>query len=314
MARAAIFTHNDLDGLVSALLARLALPEAEVYFCDYHSLEGMVLERLPYYDTLWFTDLSLRDPAFFAHLATANKNYYWFDHHVSSVPQNFFRVCRIDPSENRCSADILRDYLVEQGYLIPAPLQTLVRYAHDQDLWVRELPEAGRFNDILGQMPVQELFRILEEEPQAVRTWHPAMEEAAERTGQQRSQSIQLAERTAVCHDLGQGLRLKTALCHGSASDVGEALGDERTLVVLWDLHDLEQMKPKFHFRTKSDWIDASWIAEQLGGGGHPKASGAPGDLQTLQALSEAIAQQVLAVLPLGPGYEQPYDSTVGAQ
>jgi oligoribonuclease NrnB/cAMP/cGMP phosphodiesterase (DHH superfamily) len=302
MARAAIFTHNDLDGLVSALLARLALPEAEVFFCDYHGLEESVRERLPRYDILWFTDLSLRDAGFFAHLASAAKDYYWFDHHISSQPQGFFRVCRIDPSENRCSADILRDYLVEQGYAIPEPLQTLVEYAHDQDLWLRERPEAGCFNDILGQMPVQELFQILEADPGAVHAWHPSMAAAAERTRQQRLRSIQLAESTVVCHDLGQGLRLKTAVCYGSASDVGEALGDAHTLVALWDLHDVGQMKPKFHFRTKSDRIDASRIAERLGGGGHPKASGAPGDLQTLQALSEAIAQQVLAVLPLESG------------
>jgi oligoribonuclease NrnB/cAMP/cGMP phosphodiesterase (DHH superfamily) len=295
MAQEAIFTHNDLDGLVSALLSRLALPEADVYFCDYHVLGGMVRERLDEYHTLWFTDLSLRDADLFHDLATAGKDYYWFDHHVSSQPQDFFRVCRIDTSNTRCGADLLRDYLVEQGCAIPQPLQTLVRYAHDQDLWLRELPRAGDFNDILGQMRVQELFKILENDLYAVYDWTPEMEEAAERTKEQRRQSILLAESTAVCHDLGQGLRLKTALCYGSASDVGEALGDERTLVALWDLRDLEHVKPKFHLRTKSDRINASLIAERLGGGGHPKASGAPGEVATLKVLSEAVARQVLA-------------------
>lgn len=295
MKREAIFTHNDLDGLVSALLARLALPSADVFFCDYHVLADLVREHLGEYDSVWFTDLSLRDPDFFEALRAAGKDYYWFDHHASSQPQDFFEVCRIDASGQACGAEVLARYLVDQGFSLSHPLRTLVQYAHDQDLWIRALPEAQDFNDILGTLPVQELFRILEEDPYAVYRWTESMEAARAETQRRREQSLQLAEATMVCLELGPGQQLKMALCCGSSSEVGEALGDERTLVALWDLRDLERLKPKFHFRTKSPVLNAARIAEQLGGGGHPRASGAPADLAPLKVLTEALARRVKA-------------------
>jgi len=255
-----------------------------------------VWSRLDQYECIWFTDLSLREEDFFSRLRQAGKEYYWFDHHVSSRPQDFFRVCIIDTSGEHCTAEIIQAYLQQHRYEIPPPLQTLVEYAHDQDLWVRRLPPAQDFNDILGTMPAPDLFTLLQEDLNRVFHWTEEMHRACAQTQQQRAKSLALAWATCVEHDLGAGLRLRLALCYGSANEVGEALGNEETLVVLCDLRDWVHLQPKFHLRTKSERINASHLAERLGGGGHPRASGAPLEREILRQISELLLDKVLPV------------------
>lgn len=293
MGHQAIFTHNDLDGLVSALLARLAMPEAEVYFCEYNSLADLVRSRLDRYETIWLTDLSLRDDLFFGDLRRSGCEVLWFDHHASSDPQGWMRECRIDVTGQVCAAEVVRDYLLEQELEVPLPLQTLVDYAHDQDLWIRHLDAAQDFNDILGTMTVQQLFDELSADLGRVYHWSPAMTEACQTTQNARRRSIDLAKATAVDQPWADGQRLRACCCWGSVNEVAEEMGDEQTLVVLVDLRQIERGQLKCSFRTRSETIDANVVAERLGGGGHPKASGAPLPVDMLQALSAELLRRV---------------------
>ncbi|MBI2298890.1 MAG: hypothetical protein HYU66_08075 [Armatimonadetes bacterium] len=183
--------------------------------------------------------------------------------------------------------------MVGLGFDIPLPLQTLTEYCHDQDLWVRRIPEAQDFNDILGNMAAFDLYKLLRDDLGRVYHWTEAMTEAARATADARAWSIELAEGSAVVHDLGDGRRLKAACCWGSASEVGEAIGDEHTLVALLDLRNLDRHAVKCSLRTRSKSIPAHLVAERMGGGGHPQASGAPLDPDVLKSLSEALAGQV---------------------
>ncbi|MCC7494755.1 MAG: hypothetical protein IT204_20530 [Fimbriimonadaceae bacterium] len=296
MGHRAIFTHNDLDGLVSALLARVALPDADVYFCEYSGLPGTVRARLQRYDVMWFTDLSMRDEPLFEEIRAAGIECYWFDHHASSLRQDWMVECRIDLSGERCAADVVKQYLLEQGLEIPVPVQTLADYAHDQDLWIRHLPAAQEFNDILGSLSVQELYDELTADPLRVYDWSPRMREAAEQTQAARRRSITLARATAVSGPLGDDQRILAVCCWGSVNEVAEELGDPHTLMVLLDLRQLERGQAKYSFRTKSDAINSNAIAEALDGGGHPKASGAPLGLDVLHALTGELVSRIQGV------------------
>ncbi|NUP98864.1 MAG: hypothetical protein HUU35_03295 [Armatimonadetes bacterium] len=300
MGHRAVFTHNDLDGLVSAMLARVALPDAAIYFCDYNGLAGLVRSRLHRYDVIWFADLSMRDDPLFDELREAGVEVYWFDHHASSQPQPWMAECRIVTSGAACAADVVRDYVVEQGHEIPLPLQTLVDYAHDQDLWIRAIPEAQSFNDILGSMMVQDLFDELTDDLGRVYHWTERMQAACEETQAARQRSLELAEATSSYVDLPSGERVRAACCWGSVSEVGDSLGDANTLVVLLDLRLLERGVLKYSFRTQSETLAANVIAERLGGGGHPKASGAPLGSDILRTLTAAAARQIADVAEQG--------------
>lgn len=298
MARQAIFTHNDLDGLVSALIAQVALPAADVYFCDYAGLAGLVRARLHRYDTIWLTDLSLRDQTFFDDLRAADLDEVcWFDHHASSRPQDWMDECRIPTDGQSCAADVVRGYVEELGHTLPLPLQTLSDYAHDVDLWRRTLEAAQEFNDILGTMPVQDLYDELRADLQRVYDWTPAMRAAAGATRTARDRSRTLAEASTVWHALPSGEKLRACCCWGSVSEIGDELGDPDTLVILFDLRALERGQAKYSFRTQSRTIPADQIAERLGGGGHPMASGAPLEIEVLQELSRALAGRVAEVV-----------------
>lgn len=293
MASSAVFTHNDLDGLTCALLARVALPRADVYFCDYDGLPGLLSRKAERYDTIWLTDLSLSDEAVFGTLRESGAEVYWFDHHVSSIEQPWMAECRIDRTGDLCAADVVRAYVEEQGHALPIPLQTLSDWAHDQDLWIRDIPEAERFNDILGTMSVQKLFDLLEADLGRVYQPTEAMECAAERTRQARAWSLKLAEATSAWSTLPSGHRLRACCCWGSTSEVGDALGADDVLVIMCDLRNLDRGQPKLSFRTQSETIAANRIAEAMGGGGHPKASGAPLGFDALIALSHELLSRV---------------------
>ena len=295
MGHRAVFTHNDMDGLTCALLTKVAMPDAAVYFCEYSMLAPLLLSKLDRFDTFWLTDLSLKDDAFFAQVRDSGVEMLWFDHHASSDYQPWMAVCRIDLSGNLCAAEVVRDYLVEQGIEIPIPLQTLVEWTHDQDLWRRQIPEAADFSDILGHLSVQELYDDLSADLGRVYQWTDRMTAASRATQEARQRSLDLARSTVVELPLDADHRVLACLCWGSVNEVGDALSDARTLVAMLDLRQVERGQVKFSFRTKSNSIEAHRIAETLGGGGHAKAAGAPLERAVLQSLTSELARRVVA-------------------
>ncbi len=296
MAERVLFTHNDLDGLVCALLARQAMPDMAVFFCEYSSLATIVRGRLGRFDQYWFTDLSLRDDELFGELRATDAEVFWFDHHASSAGQDWMAECRIDVSGEQCAAEVLKGYLDEQGADVAVPLLTLLDYAHDQDLWRRQIPEAQDFNDILGHLTVQQLFDELSGDLGRVYQWTDAMRTACDATQAARRRSVELARVTSAEVALGDGLRVRACCCWGSVNEVAEELGDPQTLMALLDLRQLERGVLKYSLRTKSEAIAANRIAERLGGGGHPKASGAPLGADALRLLTEQLGQRLAAV------------------
>jgi oligoribonuclease NrnB/cAMP/cGMP phosphodiesterase (DHH superfamily) len=301
MSHRAIFTHNDLDALSCALLARLAMPGCDVYFCDYAGFPDLLRARLGRYEAIWIADISLRpgDPLLAA-MQESDAEILWFDHHDSSSAQPWMAESRLDHTGRFCSGDLVAQYLSELGVEIPLAFQTLLEWTRDQDLWLRALPESQVFNDILGNLHVQELFDLLSADPS--RVYHPTerMSAASAATEREREWSLELARRTSVWHDLPGGGRLRACCCWGSVSEVGDALGDPDTLVALLDLRSLERRHARFSFRTQSDTLAANRIAERLGGGGHAKASGAPLAIEELQAISAALVAKVLGAAGAG--------------
>ncbi len=298
MSRRALFTHNDLDALTSALLARLAMPDCDVFFCTYDRFPELITRRGRAYDVIWVADLSMKsDSPEMAALRSMDAEVSWFDHHASSDDQSWMAHCAIDRTGQFCSAEMVGQRLAQLGIEVPIPLQTLTEYTHDQDLWVRVIPESQTFNDILGQMQVQELFDLLSADP--MRVYHPtdSMAAASARTLAEREWSRDLAEQSATVVDAGGGQRVKAVCCWGSVSEVGDMVGDPSTLVVLVDLRSLDRGYLRFSMRTQSDEIDASRVAEQFGGGGHAKAAGVSMGLDLLQALTAAVARRVNGAL-----------------
>lgn len=295
MSHRAIFTHNDLDGLACALVARVAMPGCNVYFCDYAGLPRVLAAKLARFDEVWLADMSIKagDEAVEL-LRSADADVYYFDHHDSSLEQPWMARCLIDRSSTRCSAEVIRDFIVaERDCELPVALQTLVEWTHDQDLWVRAIPESQDLNDILGHMQVQELFDLLSADPNRLYHFTPRMREASQATQRQREWSHELAQQTSVWSDLPGGGRLRAACCWGSVSEVGDLLGDAETLVALLDLRNVERGHARFSFRTQSDTLASNKLAELLGGGGHPKASGAPLEIDLFKVLSTAIGDKI---------------------
>ena len=79
MSRRALFTHNDLDALTSALLARLAMPDCDVFFCTYDRFPELIARRGPAYDVIWVADLSMKsDSPEMAALRSMDAEVSWY--------------------------------------------------------------------------------------------------------------------------------------------------------------------------------------------------------------------------------------------
>jgi nanoRNase/pAp phosphatase (c-di-AMP/oligoRNAs hydrolase) len=82
---------------------------------------------------------------------------------------------------------------------------------------------------------------------------------------------------------------------------VAEALGGERVVVLLWDVEDLGRLQPSFHFRSRTPGLNLAHLAQRLGGGGHPQASGAPADWDWIREWMHRTAERLKAHLTSEP-------------
>lgn len=283
MKEHAIVAHHDLDGVVSALLLWHWLGEGDAFFVAYPDLHSLLPRLVREYRRVWMVDLSPEGEEAWRAVRAFPGKVAMFDHHATACCDEAMALCEVDSSGQRCAAEVVADYLGRQGMSLPGPLKELVRYAHDRDLWLRRLPEADRFNDVVEELGAERVFALLREDLGRARAWTEEMQQAAQRARAKRERSLHLAQRTMVEEEGPQGWRLRAALCWGYVSDVAEALGGEKVAVLLWDVEDLARLQPSLHFRSQGQGWDLAQLAQRLGGGGHPQASGAPAGWEWLR-------------------------------
>lgn len=122
-----LFTHkSDIDGMGSAVLAKLAFKDVEYVLCETFNLQEEILKyyatnKIYDYDTIFVTDMWLEEPTLsrIANDPQLTNRFYVFDHHKSALDGNFdkysFTTIRISDDKGLCSGtSLFYEYLIAQ--------------------------------------------------------------------------------------------------------------------------------------------------------------------------------------------------------
>lgn len=125
-----LFTHkSDIDGMGSAVLARLAFEEVDYVLCETFNLQTEIAKfyddgSIYNYDMVFVTDLWLEEPTLskVANDSKLKDKFWVFDHHKSAIEESFniypFTTVRISDEKGLCSGtSLFYEYLVNNGFI-----------------------------------------------------------------------------------------------------------------------------------------------------------------------------------------------------
>lgn len=258
-------------------------------------------------EELWITDISWSAPETEAHLRELIQRgvkVHWFDHHKTAIERLKAGGHRLAFAtqvvrDDWAASKLVYEHLAERADETarhggpPTPhrfesFRPIVEMADDNDRWLHRLPGSRELGLVLRAMPAGDAYRsFLELDDSCADT--PAMAAARSRVTEEVERNRRLATLTRIDRVVGK-VRLSAALCDGYAGEIADEWGrsSPRTVFALFDVR-----SGALSFRRSPDLeIDLSALAERLGGGGHPAASGA-----TVAGLSEHLGEIVAEVV-----------------
>lgn len=144
-----LFTHkNDIDGMGSAILAKLAFSEVDYVLCATFDLQKEIAKYLDSgkiydYDMIFVTDLWLEEPMFskIASDEQLTDKFFIFDHHKSSFEHNHVAPFEIilkvsDVNGLCCGTSLFYNFLIDNNYLASFNMdQDFVELTRQHDTW-----------------------------------------------------------------------------------------------------------------------------------------------------------------------------------
>ena len=125
-----LFTHkSDIDGMGSAVLAKLAFEDVDYVLCETFNLQNEILKyysdgSIYNYDAIFVTDLWLEEPmlTMVANDSQLKNKFFVFDHHKSVLEGNFnkysFTTIRISDEKGLCSGtSLFYEYLISNNLI-----------------------------------------------------------------------------------------------------------------------------------------------------------------------------------------------------
>lgn len=291
--------HADCpDGVMSALLLRDRLQQAEIRFVQYGNAEYKALKPEPgvlYADfsppvrtKLAFNKQFVIDPADGGLLVEyRDAGTIVLDHHPTAEP-----VVRamgdngvFDSAPGVSGATLVWDYVWSKGFWSQFPRQKTWDMAHlagIRDTWQRDSP---RWRDACLQAAVLVFFpwEHWPSLPDVVARWDSFYREVGEVLLAQREKEVKRCVEGAFCFTSKRGSNVVIFEGPSYSSDVAEAIGDGADVVIAfgYDIESFDQpdgpriQNAKMRLSTRSHaGYDCATLAKAHGGGGHKAAAG----------------------------------------
>ncbi|WP_332897802.1 DHH family phosphoesterase [Haladaptatus sp. CMSO5] len=277
-ASTVVIADPDADGLACVALIRAAFGEAALVGASPYDLED-AMERVAAYaepgasvficdlcpDKFKYVDEEL-------HLLVDHADVTWYDHHqwndeVAEAVRETGVELVIGNSEEECTADVA---LRSIDFEFPDYLVDLAAVTRDHDLWLREDPRSDDLADLAYWSEPAEYAELIQE--------HGAdlPEEAAEFLAEMRVEKEALIEQAisrANFHEIGEWT---VGVTYGrcSQNEVAEALREQGS-----DAAVIVKPAGSASIRGTETFKRCHEVAEQVNGGGHPKAAGCKPDI-----------------------------------
>jgi len=318
-----IVTHTDLDGVGSAAvyvrLARLEKGDYTVVFAEPYNLDE-ILDSIAEYieggDKLVIADLGPNADTLSGAVETLSKlarrgaSIEWYDHHVwAAEEKEAIKKAGVEVVVDRetCATGVVAKHAPRIAGL-PEPDETieeLVSAVCAADLWRWDHHLAPKLFRVVGERKADEWKKVMIEKFASGILWDDEMEARLveyvnlELDGFNRvRKSVYVAQRN--------GCRVASAYKENgppSNSFIGAML------LSRYNAHIAVIARPNGAISLRSRDVDVQAVAKRLGGGGHPRASGAkiglPLYVRLLRLLSPRIASRYVASVVLRASLEE---------
>jgi len=271
----AVIADTDADGLAAAAVIRAAYGEATLVPAGPHDLEE-ALARVAEHGAsglqVFVCDIA---PERFEPIAPAIETLVeraqavrWFDHHqwddaVATAVREAGVDLVIGVSDEECTADVTLRSIDEP---LPEHLESLVAVTRDHDLWIKEDPRSDDLADFARWSEDDETYveTVLEYGPDLPES----VLESLEQRRKTKADRIDRAVRRAEFHEVGDWT---VGVTYGrcSQNEVAERLREDGA-----DAAVIVKPSGPASIRGTESFKRCHEVAEQVNGGGHPKAAG----------------------------------------
>ena len=291
---AIVISHGPycLDGTAAAACVGRFYGESNVtpFFTHPSNVDRVIKEvtqSSKHVQDLWIADITWKNSEtekYLNQLAKAGWRIFWADHHTIAIEKSEEDIREIGLAgwvtmDKYSAARLLFDYMVShedkigkanQGLL---DFQKVVLLADDNDRWVHNMSGSRELALTIAGLSGIDAYRELVHIDSDV-NYSPKMLDAYRTASQELSESVALARRTIVEHEVGGfDVKIIAALCNGFPSEVPDALRKDLNKNVIFVLFNLKDRRISLR-RSPECNVNLDRIARLFSGGGHPAAAG----------------------------------------
>lgn len=277
-AERAVIADPDADGLACVALVRAAYGSAALVPASPHKLSERLAWTAEFLDAgtdVFVCDLCPDQPADVEPLETLSEragSIRWFDHHqwnedVAARVEDAGVALVVGESDEECSADVA---LRELSYDFEQSLVELVEVTRDHDLWIREDPRSDDLADFSHWSEPQEYLDVVVEHGADL---PPEIEAFLTEKRVEKEALIRKAVDRAQLREIGPWT---VGVTYGrcSQNEVAEALREQGA-----DAAVIVKPAGSASLRGTETFERCHEVAEQVNGGGHPRAAGCKPDV-----------------------------------
>ena len=258
-----IVSHDDLDGVCAAIVAKRANPNAEVIFTGNNSVDTNVLKNLG--RKMILLDVSVSQEVAKKIDNDVDNTVIILDHHRNLEWLSEYPWAVITPGK---SGTLLAfEFFFHYQDNIP----DLVMLANDYDLWIHEYPHSKRLAMFLQAVGIQKFFEKFSKNISCI--FNKEEEGILKQVQEEKEKTIEKHITSMVIQKM-QGRKAGVFLGYAYAGETADEVS--RRNIDIDVLIFVDEKLNKISFRTKSPDVDCSKIALAFGGNGHVKAAGCP--------------------------------------
>lgn len=292
--RIKIFTHTDLDGIGSVVLAS-TIPNIELNFSnhDYSNIDKAIIdfyESDSYleYDKIFITDISVRKPEAIKSVIEMIKSVeiILLDHHETVEELNCYEWATVIPNgikgKDTCGTELFYEYLLNEykdeneimDILNSSSVKEYVELTRSYDTWDWEKTNNQKAKDLNNLFNVYKKYEFIKEMVDAIKSNNIFTDK-----------NIIMLQAFYNIYDKFAYKKLKEVkYCHINGEVAGVIFAENYTSAIAHDILNNIQIidiavvvnpsTGQVSFRSREGGPDVRIIAEERNGGGHTNASG----------------------------------------